>query len=75
MDDYYKIVKHPICLSDIERKLEGDEYMTVVELVRDLDLMFHNCKLCTPPVQHQRVRFRTGVNHTSSRFTFIRQQA
>ena len=42
--DYYKIIKRPIALEDIKRKLEGGNYATFEEAKLDFELVFKNAK-------------------------------
>ncbi|KAG0191845.1 hypothetical protein DFQ28_010784 [Apophysomyces sp. BC1034] len=48
--DYPNIVKHPMDLSTIERKLNEGDYDTPEEFEVDVRLMFSNCYLYNPPV-------------------------
>ncbi|KAI7858505.1 Bromodomain-containing protein [Circinella umbellata] len=48
--DYPSIVKHPMDLSTIERKLQEGDYDNADEFASDIRLMFHNCYLYNPPV-------------------------
>ena len=41
--DYYHIIKHPMDLSTIEKKLHDHVYPTVSDLVEDMKLMINNC--------------------------------
>ncbi|KAI8361275.1 Bromodomain-containing protein [Mortierella sp. GBAus27b] len=43
--DYPSVVKYPMDLSTVERKLTGIEYDTVDDFVRDVNLIFTNCYL------------------------------
>ncbi|OAD78554.1 hypothetical protein PHYBLDRAFT_104245, partial [Phycomyces blakesleeanus NRRL 1555(-)] len=47
--DYPTIVKHPMDLSTIERKLNQGEYDTPDDFEADVRLMFKNCYLYNPP--------------------------
>ncbi|PKY08568.1 Bromodomain-domain-containing protein [Aspergillus campestris IBT 28561] len=42
--DYYNVITLPMDLSTMEEKLEGDSYTTPKDLVRDLQLIFSNCR-------------------------------
>jgi len=46
---YWKIVKHPIALSDIQQKLKSGEYQKAKEFHDDIKLMFDNCYKFNPP--------------------------
>ena len=48
--DYPSIVKHPMDLSTVERKLQEGDYDNADEFASDIRLMFHNCYLYNPPV-------------------------
>ncbi|KAI9271578.1 Bromodomain-containing protein [Phascolomyces articulosus] len=48
--DYPSIVKHPMDLSTIERKLQEGDYDNADEFADDIRLMFNNCYLYNPPV-------------------------
>ncbi|KAI8079591.1 Bromodomain-containing protein [Gilbertella persicaria] len=47
--DYPTIVKRPMDLSTMERKLTQQEYRTADEFESDMSLMFSNCYLYNPP--------------------------
>jgi hypothetical protein len=40
--DYFSVVKHPMDLSTIQRKLDGDEYQTMQEWRQDVELVWAN---------------------------------
>ncbi|KAL4867508.1 hypothetical protein BDV12DRAFT_209875 [Aspergillus spectabilis] len=42
--DYYDVITSPMDLSTIESRLEHDDYGSPKELVRDLKLIFSNCR-------------------------------
>lgn len=42
--DYYDVITSPMDLSTMEEKLEHDSYTAPKELVRDLQLIFSNCR-------------------------------
>jgi histone acetyltransferase len=42
--DYYEVITSPMDLSTMEEKLEHDSYTAPKELVRDLQLIFSNCR-------------------------------
>lgn len=48
--DYPSIVKHPMDLSTIERKLNEGDYQNADDFETDMRLMFNNCYLYNPPV-------------------------
>ncbi|KAI8339289.1 Bromodomain-containing protein [Blakeslea trispora] len=47
--DYPTIVKHPMDLSTVERKLMNNEYTNADMFEADITLMFNNCYLYNPP--------------------------
>ena len=44
LPDYYSEIKEPIAIEQIKRKAKRKKYQSVDHLLRDLDLMFNNCK-------------------------------
>ncbi|KAG8127274.1 hypothetical protein E2320_014200 [Naja naja] len=49
LHDYHEIIKHPMDLSSIKRKMENREYHDAQEFASDLRLMFSNCYKYNPP--------------------------
>lgn len=47
--DYPTIIKHPMDLGTVKRKLERREYKAEEEIRRDLDLIWGNCKKYNKP--------------------------
>ncbi|KAG1137208.1 hypothetical protein G6F37_010855 [Rhizopus arrhizus] len=47
--DYVDIIKHPMDLSTIEKKLNDGEYVEPKDFEEDIKLMFNNCYLYNPP--------------------------
>lgn len=47
--DYYEIIKTPMDLSTMEKKLLEYEYANEQEFVNDMHLMFQNCYTYNPP--------------------------
>lgn len=45
LTDYPQIVKNPMDLSTINKKLREDRYHTVEEVLDDIQLIWDNCKL------------------------------
>ena len=43
LQNYYKIVKKPMCLRGVEEKLNSDQYKTGSECIQDILLIFSNC--------------------------------
>lgn len=48
--DYPSIIKHPMDMSTIERKLNEGDYETAEDFEADIRLMFNNCYTYNPPV-------------------------
>ncbi|KAK1756169.1 SNF2 family N-terminal domain-containing protein [Echria macrotheca] len=42
--DYYVVITSPICMNDIQKKIKKEEYQSLADLRRDLDLMVKNCR-------------------------------
>ncbi|KAI6713585.1 histone acetyltransferase GCN5 [Diplocarpon mali] len=42
--DYYEVIKEPMDLSTMERKLEADNYPTPEDFIKDAKLVFDNCR-------------------------------
>ena len=40
--DYYEIIKNPICLSEIKRKMQAGEYTSLSEYEKDVNLVWSN---------------------------------
>ena len=49
LNDYTNIVKNPMDLSTIKRRLEADYYEEYQSVYSDVKLMFENCCLYNPP--------------------------
>lgn len=47
--DYFKIVKHPMDMGTIKKKLESTSYHTAQECIDDFRLIFNNCYLYNKP--------------------------
>ena len=47
--DYYNIIKNPMDLGTVKRKLDNCEYSTGEEAQRDFRLVFDNCFLYNKP--------------------------
>ncbi|CAO3667670.1 unnamed protein product [Rhizopus microsporus] len=47
--DYVEIIKHPMDLSTIEKKLNDGEYDEPEDFEKDIKLMFNNCYTYNPP--------------------------
>jgi len=43
LQDYYRIIKHPMDLSTIKKKLDTQQYSCAKECIDDFNLMFNNC--------------------------------
>ncbi|XP_068106306.1 bromodomain-containing protein 2 isoform X2 [Hyperolius riggenbachi] len=49
LHDYHEIIKHPMDLSSIKKKMENREYRDAQEFAADIRLMFSNCYKYNPP--------------------------
>ncbi|CAF1426806.1 unnamed protein product [Adineta ricciae] len=49
LPNYYKIVRYPMDLGTIKKRLEANYYYSVKECITDLNLMFTNCYLYNKP--------------------------
>ena len=47
--DYFDVVKNPMDFGTIKKKLNGNVYCSALEFLRDVELVFSNCKLYNPP--------------------------
>ncbi|ORY17566.1 SNF2 family N-terminal domain-domain-containing protein [Clohesyomyces aquaticus] len=42
--DYYQIIKHPICMNNIKRKINRKEYQSLKQFRQDIGLLCNNCR-------------------------------
>uniref|UniRef100_A0AAY4D2I1 Bromodomain-containing protein 2 n=1 Tax=Denticeps clupeoides TaxID=299321 RepID=A0AAY4D2I1_9TELE len=49
LHDYHEIIKNPMDLSTIKRKMDGREYRDAQQFAADVRLMFSNCYKYNPP--------------------------
>jgi ATP-dependent helicase STH1/SNF2 len=42
--DYYVIITNPICMNDILKRIKKEEYNSLADMRKDLDLMVSNCR-------------------------------
>ncbi|PWA32562.1 hypothetical protein CCH79_00015105 [Gambusia affinis] len=49
LHDYHEIIKHPMDLSTIKKKLDNRQYRDAEEFAADVRLMFSNCYKYNPP--------------------------
>lgn len=42
--DYYLIITNPICMNDIQKKIKREEYHSLSDMRKDLDLLVTNCR-------------------------------
>uniref|UniRef100_A0A3B3Q5L2 Bromodomain-containing protein 2 n=1 Tax=Paramormyrops kingsleyae TaxID=1676925 RepID=A0A3B3Q5L2_9TELE len=49
LHDYHDIIKHPMDLSTIKRKMDSREYQDAQQFAADVRLMFSNCYKYNPP--------------------------
>jgi Bromodomain len=46
---YYDVVKHPMDISTVEKRLNAGEYKSTAEFEADVRLIFHNCYIFNTP--------------------------
>ncbi|XP_031433804.1 bromodomain-containing protein 3a isoform X2 [Clupea harengus] len=49
LHDYHEIIKHPMDLSSVKKKMDGREYTDAQNFAADVRLMFSNCYKYNPP--------------------------
>jgi hypothetical protein len=49
LPDYYKVIKNPMDMGTIKKKLEDFEYTCAKECIDDFNVMFSNCYLYNKP--------------------------
>ncbi|XP_069842400.1 bromodomain-containing protein 3 isoform X2 [Dendropsophus ebraccatus] len=49
LHDYHDIIKHPMDLSTVKKKMDGREYQDAQAFAADIRLMFSNCYKYNPP--------------------------
>ncbi|XP_044308962.1 bromodomain-containing protein 3 isoform X2 [Varanus komodoensis] len=49
LHDYHDIIKHPMDLSTVKKKMDGREYQDAQSFAADIRLMFSNCYKYNPP--------------------------
>lgn len=49
LPDYFKIIKHPMDLGTIKKKLETHQYFSASECIQDFNQMFTNCYIYNKP--------------------------
>lgn len=42
--DYYVVIQNPICMNHIEKKIKKEEYGSLSDMRRDIELMCNNCR-------------------------------
>lgn len=42
--DYYMIIKSPICMNNIDKKIKKEEYKKLSDMKSDIDLLCNNCR-------------------------------
>jgi len=47
--DYFTVIKHPMDLSTIMKKIKGNKYSDINDYISDVELMFNNCFTYNPP--------------------------
>ena len=43
LQDYFEVIKEPMCMGDIKKKLDNNIYNDADECLADFELMFNNC--------------------------------
>jgi len=43
LQDYYRIIKHPMDMGTIKKKLDSQQYICAKDCIDDFNLMFNNC--------------------------------
>ena len=49
LPDYFKIIKQPMDMGTVKKRLENNYYWCSQECIEDLNLMFKNCYLYNKP--------------------------
>jgi hypothetical protein len=49
LQDYFKVVKHPMDMGTIKKKLENNVYHSAKECIEDFRQVFNNCYLYNKP--------------------------
>ncbi|CAG9316071.1 unnamed protein product [Blepharisma stoltei] len=49
LPDYFDVVKNPMDFGTIKKKLNNNVYTSGEEFIKDLELVFYNCRLFNPP--------------------------
>ena len=49
LPDYFKIIKHPMDLGTVKRRLDNNYYWCSQEVIEDVTLMFQNCYTYNKP--------------------------
>ena len=55
LQDYFEVIKEPICMGDIKKKLDNNMYNDADECLADFELMFKNCNEYNP-VSFKKIR-------------------
>lgn len=50
--DYYTVVKEPMDFGTVKGKLREHQYHNISEFLRDMELVFYNCKLYNGETSH-----------------------
>ena len=70
LTDYAKIIKVPMDMGTIRKKLESDQYAEYKDVYSDLKLMFDNCYLYNPPSDNIVRLAKTLEQLAEKRFSF-----
>ncbi|KAM9832383.1 bromodomain testis-specific protein [Neosynchiropus ocellatus] len=75
LHDYHDIIKEPMDLSNIKKKMDQRKYMSAKEFAADVRLMFSNCYKYNPP-SHEVVYMARKLQEVfEARFTKIPQES
>ncbi|KAH7693732.1 Bromodomain containing protein [Aphelenchoides avenae] len=48
-EDYYSVIKQPMCFRTIARRISYDVYQNPLEFIQDMNLVFQNCSKFNAP--------------------------
>lgn len=69
--DYHEIIKNPMDLGTIKKKLENSEYTNVSQCTDDFLLMFNNCLLYNKPEEDISLMCRELQKYTEEQINFL----
>ncbi|XP_054645548.1 bromodomain testis-specific protein [Dunckerocampus dactyliophorus] len=74
LHDYHDIIKQPMDLSTIKKKMDQREYLTAKEFAADVRLMFSNCYKYNPPAHEVVYMARKLQEVFEARYTKLPQE-